>query len=128
MLLGELEKTVLQYLWEVPNVDAKHIHSELSKKRGGSLNTIQSTLDRLHKKGLLERNKKGHAFFYQAKVDRDTLIGQLIQDVAGDFIHETENSLIAAFSSVSSKLNEAQLDELEEMIKQQKTALRQETI
>jgi len=120
MILGELEKRVLQYLWEAPEVDAKQVHGALTKRRGGSLNTIQSTLDRLFKKGLLTRQKRGHAYCYRAKVGKEELIAQLIQDVTGDFIGKGEDSLVAAFSSFSVGLHDEQLAQLEKLIQQQR--------
>ena len=123
MQLGELEKQVLEYLWKAKPADAKQVHSYFEKNRGGSLNTIQSTLERLFKKDLLSRVKNGHAYQYFPKVARQELIGQLIKNVTHDFIVEDENSIIAAFSSISSDLDEDQLDKLEAMIEQQRQKL-----
>ncbi len=120
MLLGELEKQVLQYLWETDQADAKQVHAHFKKRRGGSLNTIQSTLDRLFKKGLLLREKHGHAFQYMAAVERQTFIGQLIRDITSDFSPTDENPLLAAFTSMSSEFNEDQLEELERLIDAQR--------
>ncbi len=116
MLLGELEKQVLQYLWDTDQADAKQVHAHFKKRRGGSLNTIQSTLDRLFKKGLLLREKHGHAFQYMAAIERQAFIGQLIMDVTSDFSTDDKNPLLAAFTSMSSAFNEDQLDELEQLI------------
>ena len=123
MLLGELEKQVLEYLWKNQPADAKQVHSYFEKDRGGSLNTIQSTLERLFKKDLLSRVKNGHAYQYFPKIARQELIAQLIKNVTHDFIAEDENSIIAAFSSISSDLDEKQLDKLETMIEQQRKKL-----
>ncbi len=120
MILGGLEKRVLQYLWETPDADAKRVHEALTKRQGGALNTIQSTLDRLFKKGLLTRQKQGHAYYYHAKVGREALIAQLIQSITGDFIREGEDSLITAFASVSSGLDDDKLSQLETLIQQQR--------
>jgi predicted transcriptional regulator len=120
MQLGELEKQVLEYLWKTQPADAKQVHSYFEKNRGGSLNTIQSTLERLFKKDLLGRIKNGHAFQYYPRVERHELIGQLIKNVTHDFVAEDENSVVAAFSSISSDLDEKQLDKLEAMIEQQR--------
>jgi len=128
MLLGELEKHVLEYLWKNQASDAKQVYSYFEKTRGGSLNTIQSTLERLVKKELLSRVKHGHAYQYHPKVARQELIGQLIKDVTHDFIIEDENSVIAAFSSLSSDLDEQQLDKLEAIIEQQRKKLQQASI
>jgi predicted transcriptional regulator len=116
MHLGELEKQVLQFLWSTDQADAKQVHAHFKKRRGGSLNTIQSTLDRLFKKGLLQREKQGHAFQYMAAVERQAFIGQLIKSVTNDFSANDENPLLAAFTSISSEFNEDQLEELERLI------------
>ncbi|ATI03551.1 MULTISPECIES: BlaI/MecI/CopY family transcriptional regulator [Cycloclasticus] len=116
MFLGELEKLVLQYLWEIESADAKQVFAYFEKSRGGTLNTIQSTLDRLFKKGLLAREKHGHAFQYRAAVDRDVFIGRLITNISSDFGSSGENMLLAAFNSLSNGMDEKQLDELERLI------------
>lgn len=116
MFLGELEKLVLQYLWEIESADAKQVFAYFEKSRGGTLNTIQSTLDRLFKKGLLAREKHGHAFQYRAAVDRDVFIRRLITNISSDFGSSGENMLLAAFNSLSNGMDEKQLDELERLI------------
>lgn len=116
MNLGELEKLVLKYFWQTKAADAKEVHAYFEKQRGGTLNTIQSTLDRLFKKGLLSRDKQGHAFQYRAAKQRKAFIGQLIKDITQDFTIGDEDSLLTAFVSLSSELNEGQMDELEKMI------------
>lgn len=120
MQLGELEKLVLQYLWNTSEADAKQVHVVLRPSRGNSLNTIQSTLERLFKKGLLSRTKQGHAYCYRAQVDRKALIAKLITNVTSDFVEEGEHSLIAAFSSASANLDDDQLDKLEKLIEVQR--------
>jgi predicted transcriptional regulator len=117
MVLGELEKQVLQYFWRIESDDAKRVHTYFKRSRGGSLNTIQSTLDRLYKKGLLTRHKEGHAFQYQAAVDRKAFIGSLIQEVANEYAKGDDDGMLAAFVSVSAELDSKHLDKLEELIR-----------
>jgi predicted transcriptional regulator len=113
--LGELEKLVLNYLWEYGTADAKQVHDHFKKSRGGSLNTIQSTLDRLHKKGILAREKLGHAYQYRAATDKKAFIGDLIRKVTQDFSPDNDQ-LLAAFVSMSADMDEAHLDRLEQLI------------
>ncbi|WP_296047144.1 BlaI/MecI/CopY family transcriptional regulator [uncultured Alteromonas sp.] len=120
MQLGELEKQVLKYLWKNAEADVKQVHQAMSQKRQSSLNTVQSAVERLFRKGLLTRRKLGHAFLYQAKVDKEGLISQLIETVTNDFVEKGESSLLAAFSSVSSRMDESELDALERLIEQQR--------
>lgn len=126
MQLGDLEKQVLKYLWQTSEADAKQVHKVVSQTRHNALNTVQSALERLFKKGILSRRKQGHAYLYQPKVDREGLINQLINNATSDFIEDGENSLIAAFGSVSSNLNDHELDALEQLIEQQRTLRNQE--
>jgi predicted transcriptional regulator len=126
MQIGELEKLVLQYLWQHKSADVKQVYTHFSKIRGGSLNTYQSTLDRLYKKELLSRHKVINAYQYQAKIEKCDLIGQLIRSVTNDFIADDDSSLVAAFSSMSKDFNEEQLTKLEALIEAQRLKLAQE--
>jgi len=118
MRLGELEKLVLNYFWSVTYSDAKQVHTHFSKKRGGTLNTIQSTLDRLYKKGLLRREKHGHAYVYSAGCTRSEFIGKLVRSVTEDFVQPGEDDLLAAFVSLTTDLDEPQLSKLEATIRE----------
>ena len=127
MKLGELEKLVLHYLWNQKSSDVKQVFTHFERIRGGSLNTYQSTLERLYKKDLLAREKVGHAFQYRAKIERHELIGQLIKSVTSDFMAGDDSSLVAAFSSLSKDFNVEQLDKLEQLIDAQRQKLQQDT-
>ena len=119
--LGELEKAALQFFWEYGDADAKQVYAYFEPKRGGTLNTIQSTLDRLYKKGLLKRHKTGYAYVYQAEKTKDDFIGELFVDLTKDFFESPESALHAAFSSISSSLSDKEISELEALIDRQRT-------
>lgn len=121
MLLGDLEKSVLRYFWEIDTADAKQVHAHFEKTRGGSLNTIQTTLDRLFKKGLLDRDKQSHAFIYRASMDKHAFLGKLLVDMTRDFSDLNENPLTTAFTSIASTSSEHELEELERLINQQRS-------
>lgn len=114
--LGELEIAVMEALWQTPDQSAKDVHATLGTVRGISLNTIQSTLDRLYRKQLLERTKTGHAFRYQPRVARHQLIAGLINDLLGRFSNDSRSSL-AAFIDAADQLDDGALDELEQALK-----------
>ncbi|MDT8428027.1 MAG: BlaI/MecI/CopY family transcriptional regulator [Pseudomonadales bacterium] len=120
MQLGELEKLLLEYLWQVQVADAKQVHRHFEPIRGGSLNTIQSTLDRLFKKGLLHRSKSGYAFYYSPAVERRELIGSLIQSLTAEFARQDANAVLEAFVDISATLDEESLQRLEKMIAEKK--------
>lgn len=128
MQLGELETQVLKHLWQYAPASAKDVHGVFAKSRGGSLNTIQSTLDRLFKKSLLSREKSGHAWVYSPSVERRQLIAKIITEVTQSFVAHEESGLMTAFASMSEELDDQQLDKLEQLIKQRRARLQEETL
>ena len=73
---------ILERLWAASEpVDARGVLAALAGRRI-SLSTVQATLERLHRKGLLARQKVSRAFVYSASVSRERLIGTLINDLA----------------------------------------------
>jgi len=53
--LGALERAVLDRLWEAGPADVATMHVAVGEPRGLVRNTIQSTLERLARKGFAER-------------------------------------------------------------------------
>ena len=68
--LGALEMAVLDRLWTAGPADVAAVHAAVGVPRGLVSNTIQSTLERLYRKGLAERSKRGRAFEYRACITR----------------------------------------------------------
>jgi predicted transcriptional regulator len=79
--LGERELLVLEVLWGCGKATAQGVQVRMP---GGeiSLSTVQSTLERLYRKRLVERVKRGRAYQYQAVVSRSQLISALLRDMA----------------------------------------------
>ncbi len=98
--LGDLEVQVLEHVWTSGSTTAKVAYGQLGTARGISLNTVQSTLERLYRKGLLERVKSGHAYHYSAAVAREQLIADLINGVLGRFESDAYASAAAIMDAV----------------------------
>ena len=120
LLLGEFELETLEFLWEYGNGNAKTIHGVLGKQRGNSLNTVQSTLDRLYRKGLLEREKIRHSFQYRSLYTRTEVLARKFDDLASELAGGELKSVFAAFLEFTSRLDSSKIDELEGMIAEYK--------
>ncbi|PLW82515.1 hypothetical protein CWI75_12250 [Kineobactrum sediminis] len=114
--LGDLEIAVLEFVWRTPEASVKQVHAELGVERGLALNTIQSTLDRLFRKQLLNREKISYAFHYSARVPREKLLAGLINEVLQRFENDKVSSL-AAFVEVAEQLDGDALQALENELK-----------
>lgn len=113
--IGELEACLLKHLWTVDSGTAKSVHEAVGRSRGISLNTVQSTLDRLHSKQLLQRKKVSRAFRYTASVSCGTLLATMISEAAARFSGDNSTAM-AALVDAAEQLDHSALDELERMI------------
>lgn len=115
-LLGELESAVMSHLWTGGDGEAKAVHVALGKRRGITLNTIQSTLKRLYEKNLLARDKVSHAHVYRARVTREDFHRGLIGELVGGLLDQHADSVVSAFVDLAERAGPETLDRLEAMI------------
>jgi len=94
--LGERELAVLGVLWRESPLTAQQVLEDLPG-RGVSLSTIQSTLERLHRKGVLERRKEVRAFVYAPLVERQDLVSSLLHDIADDIAGGDLATMLSGF-------------------------------
>jgi predicted transcriptional regulator len=117
--LGDLEIQALEYIWSHNGGTAKEAHESFGQARGITLNTVQSTLERLHRKGYLHRRKTGHAYRYHAAVTRSSLLASLINDVLGRFSRDSASSA-AAIVDAAERVDDETLRLLEEAIRKRR--------
>jgi predicted transcriptional regulator len=81
--MGSLETDVLAFLWH--HDDAAYTPAEVLDGLGVALayTTIMTILSRLWKKGLVEREPRGRAYAYRAKVGEADYTAQRMQAVLG---------------------------------------------
>ncbi len=80
-ILGGRELEVMKILWREGAMSAQHLLQSISDSTL-SLSTMQSTLERLHRKSLLQREKSGRRYIYRTAVSRSMFISQLLMDIA----------------------------------------------
>jgi predicted transcriptional regulator len=114
--LGALEIAVLDALWRAGGRDAKSVHREVGVRRGISLNTVQSTLERLFRKGLLAREKVSHAFLYTPALERRELMVRLIGDLVETLSAGRSEPMLAAFVDLAARVDEDNLARLEHLL------------
>lgn len=114
--LGDLEQGVLDRLWEVGEADVLEMHAAVGRRRGISVNTVGSSLERLHRKGLVRRRKVSHAYRYEAVIERQTFRARRLVEAAGGGRDLADLGLLAAFVDLVSDVDAAALDRLEDLI------------
>ena len=93
--LGKRELAILEVLWQQGAQSVQQVHASLQEDI--SLNTVQSTLERLHRKDLLQRHKESRAFFYSAVLQKPDLISNLLHDIAADLSADDMAPMLSGF-------------------------------
>ncbi|MEX1196869.1 MAG: BlaI/MecI/CopY family transcriptional regulator [Pseudohongiellaceae bacterium] len=118
-VLGELETAVLDHLWRHQQASAKAVHAALGQARGCSLSTVQSTLERLHRKQLVSRQKSSHAYSYAPQVEREALVARMMRDVLERFNGDFATSL-SAFVDTSGQMDPETVEKLENLLRERR--------
>ncbi|HCZ33859.1 MAG TPA: penicillinase repressor [Holophagaceae bacterium] len=117
LTLGDLEMEVLEQLWRLGSGDVRAVHAAQNKGRDNHPNTVQSALERLFRKGLLDREKQGHAYIYTPRMTREELAARLIDDTLQRVKGPEPLPMLAAFVDLAMGQDPAVLDELELLLK-----------
>jgi predicted transcriptional regulator len=86
-----------------------------------------TTLDRLHKKGLLERRKDGRAFLYSPRLSPEQFTRGVTQDLIDGLLGRGEGGVepvLACIVDAVSERDRALLDELDRLVKEKRRELR----
>ncbi|WP_152365282.1 BlaI/MecI/CopY family transcriptional regulator [Microlunatus speluncae] len=79
MALGELERKVMERLWDAPDPQSvRDVHQTLSQDRELAYTTVMTVLDRLAKKGVVRRERDGRAYRYAPVQSREELVAELM--------------------------------------------------
>lgn len=120
--LGDLEKAVLEDLWRHKAGDVKEVYGRVGVPRSISLNTVQSTLQRLHRKALLDREKISHAYVYTLGVQRAELVGAMISNLIASLGPNSTAPVLAAFVEFAARQDPSNLDYIVELIAARRSA------
>jgi predicted transcriptional regulator len=112
--LGELERAVMEVLWEraLP-ATAREVARTLAD-RDLAYTTVMTVLDRLAKKGFLQREQVGRAWSYTPTASREAYITRLMLD-ALDLTGDRDAALVRFAHSVSGAEAEVLREALDEV-------------
>jgi predicted transcriptional regulator len=114
--LGELELATMEEIWKRGPLDVKGVHQTIGMQRGISPNTVQSALERLFRKRLLEREKVSHAYVYSSAISRPELMERLIGEVIDTFSSGKSETVLATFVDLAAQIDEVIRSRLEDLI------------
>lgn len=116
--LGELELAVMEVLWQRAPLAVKEVVSALSQRKL-AYTTLMTILDRLFKKGMVERIKRSHAFYYAPALDRDAYERRLVASMLSNLPTASREAMLTGFLDFASADDET-FQALERLIAERK--------
>jgi len=119
---GTLEIRVLEALWSRGDASVRSLRGDFAET---AYTTLMTTLDRLYKKGVLDRRKEGRAYVYRQRYGRAELERWVARD-AFDTLLDARTSGAGARPVLSSLVDAVSggdallLDELERLVREKR--------
>jgi predicted transcriptional regulator len=122
--LGPLETQVLEQLWDHDRaLTVRHVHVAFPKL---AYTTLMTTLDRLYRKGVLVRRRRGRAFAYQPRCSRHELLGEMVSGHVSDLLAASgaSKAILSTLVNAVGRRDAALLDELDALVQAERARLK----
>jgi predicted transcriptional regulator len=122
--LGRLEIRLMEILWSRGESNVRDAVRGLDRPL--AYTTVMTTLDRLYKKGLLDRRMPDRAFLYSARFSREEWERMRAQNILAGFFsapHPSRDVLFSSFLDAVGEHDARLLDELEKKIRSKRKEL-----
>lgn len=124
IVLGRLETAVMEIVWSKGEGRVQEVVQALDRRL--AYTTVMTTLDRLFKKGLLNRTKQDRAYVYSSKLTREEWERRRASDLVAGFLAGPEPArelLLSCFLEAVGDRDAYLLDELEKQIRKRRRGL-----
>jgi predicted transcriptional regulator len=111
--LGALERDTMKQVWRQKEVSVRQVADAFDDTV--AYTTVMTTLDRLYKKGLLERRKDGRAFLYAPRFTPEELERGVAEDVIGSLLNTSANQIEPVLACIVDAVSERDLDLLDDL-------------
>src|SRR3972149_2191660 len=119
-VVGDIEKPVMDVLWDRDEVTGREVFEEVSRGRPLAFTTILTVLDRLLKKGLIRRTKRGRLFVYTAAMSRNDFVRQVSHEVLQGIMDISASSAATSFVDILYKTSPEEIERLSKLIEERK--------
>ena len=122
-VLGDLEADIMKTIWTIQSGDVKTIHNELNKERKDAVTTVATVLDRLHGKGLVQRELvkgAGVRYVYSPAMTRNQFDSTVVRNVFKGLFESFGESAISYLAQTTGIQDPEALEELKKRLEQLK--------
>ncbi len=118
--LSKAEYGILQALWRDQDgkMSVREVHDQISETYNWAYSTTKTMMDRMVKKGLLNRENFHGVFLYKPLVSRPAGLVKLVQFFADRVLELDYGSVVSLFAR-SKSLTPEEIEELSRLLKEQ---------
>lgn len=122
--LGTLEHQALDAVWRLGRASVKDVRHALDDTP--AYTTVMTVMDRLYKKGVLERELEGRAYVYSAPASSEQLQSSLVMGLLSRLLGRGREAASPVLSSLVDSVGEKDgqlLDELDRLVREKRREL-----
>ena len=124
--LGSLEREVMDVMWTGGTFVVRDVQARLL--RPAAYTTVMTTLDRLYKKGFVEREREGRAFRYTAARSRAQVEAAMAAGMLSGLVSGGSGTAMPILSNLVDAVSTGEgglelLDRLERLVREKRRAL-----
>src|SRR5271155_2757498 len=101
--LAPLELDCMNTLWPMGQGTVREIRDRLAARRPRAYTTIMTIMDRLARKGIVERRKVGRAYLYSPNLSAEEARTQALGQVIENFFGGSKEALLLHLSAAPAK-------------------------
>jgi BlaI family penicillinase repressor len=125
--LGKLELQIMGIIWDKGKSTVREVWTELYPERQLAYTTIATMMKKLEGKKFLKHTEKERTYIYYPLVERETISQGLLMDLIDGVFDGSAAKLVMALVR-GDQLSEKDLDEIQQIILEQKEAGRDKDV
>lgn len=102
--ISELEQQTMNIVWELKKCSIRDVFSKLNGKKKLAYTTVATLLQRLHEKGLVNRNDDNLTLLYSPKISKESYSKKMAKLLTNSFFKSFGDTAIASFAESIDKL------------------------
>ncbi len=118
--LGALEIEIMKVLWKRGEATGKEVWEEVSTTWSAALTTVLTVMERLSKKGLIEKTKDKGPFIYSPLLTAEDFTKEAAKNMLKDYMTVSSTSLINSFVDIITEMEPDRIEHLSNIIEKKK--------
>jgi len=113
--ISPAELEIMKILWHEGRLSAREIHDRLPDRLAWATSTTRTTIERMVRKGVIDREPCHGLHVYRAAISRPVGLARIVRDFAAQVLESSHVPVVSLFAEAGMLTND-ELDELEQLL------------